>query len=80
MFIMTTRTLPSAIIVSRAHEALVAWVSNLRAAWSRARRRQHEWEELQSLAELDHRTLMDIGWPDDMRRRCGPVDRRSAQW
>jgi len=35
---------------------------------STAARRRREREDLQTLATLDHRTMQDIGWPDDMRR------------
>lgn len=61
-------------------QALRVWGYDALTSWRRAKRRQLEWEELQSLAELDHRTLIDIGWPDDMRRRVDPLDRRQAPW
>jgi uncharacterized protein YjiS (DUF1127 family) len=47
------------------------------AAW---RRRQRGLKELRELAELDHRTLQDIGWPGDMRRPAPDPALRNERW
>lgn len=75
---MQTQALPQVICISRSAwrrvlEDTIARVS----AWQQRRR---ELAELRAIAQLDHRTLTDIGWPDDMRRRAVDPALRGERW
>jgi uncharacterized protein YjiS (DUF1127 family) len=75
---MQTQALPQVISVSRpAWRRLLEDAIERVAAW---RQRRRELEELRSIAQLDHRTLKDIGWPDDMRRRAVDPALRGERW
>jgi uncharacterized protein YjiS (DUF1127 family) len=74
---MQTQVLPQVICVSRpAWRRLLDGAIERVSAWQQRRR---ELEELRAIAQLDHRTLKDIGWPNDMRREIDPA-LRGDRW
>jgi len=75
---MHAPALPQVVRVSRP-----AWRRTLENALDRIlawRQRRRELEELRTMAELDHRTLRDIGWPADMRRQPPDPALRNERW
>ena len=74
---MQTQALPQVISVSR--PLWRRWLEDTIERLSAWRQRQRELDELRSIARLDHRTLKDIGWPDDMRRTVDPA-LRGDRW
>lgn len=75
---MQTHASPQVVRLSRpAWRRIVEDAIERVAVW---RQRQRELSELRALAHLDHRTLKDIGWPDDMRRQAVDPALRGDRW